>query len=218
MKTINGWTLGGCKAGLVLACVLPAFAEEPGALDALGVRDAAWVYKPASDRLYFHIWFDRPILLEAPSEGDGGNANGETPLPTRYGDGFQLFLDADDTLPANSVMFPWETVVRGVEAATYDGLPLRDALSETPSTDPTAGGWGPIKGVADYTVTNEHLSFNVPNAWVGIDPASPSLRYEVMTLQDGSVADTFIPTPTAAVAGAALLGLTLLRRKVRIER
>jgi hypothetical protein len=183
---------------------------------ALSVEDAAWVYKKHNDTVIFHIRFDRSPALMLPEPGD--SANGIAPLPTRYGDGFQLFLDADPRLPEDARLFPWETIARGVEASSYAGIPFRDALSETPSADPTSGGWGEVKGVADYTTTGTTLTFTVPNRWVGINGEAPALKYEIITLHDGTVQDTFVPTPTAALAGAVLLGFTALRRRACIER
>lgn len=209
----------GAFAGVVLGAACASASAE-----SLRVVDASVLFKEADGRVYFSVELNRvpnwpmPLVDVLPSPDGLATLSDGAVVPTAGVAGalpvesFQIFLDvAPEDEPADA--FPWEVVVRGGEATEGSGIPLRDAEIPPVDTDPVAGGWGPVLGIADYTLEGSTISFSAPNAWVGISEAGVS--YELIVLSDGAIVDTFVPTPTALAAGLMLLGGGLLRRKVR---
>ncbi|MEM1445974.1 MAG: hypothetical protein AAGF84_07965 [Planctomycetota bacterium] len=192
--------------------------------DSLRVVDASVFLPDGGDTVYFALELNRapnwplplsdvlptPDGLELGTLSDGANVGlTETASPT---ESFQFLIDSEPEA-SEGEPFAWEVVVRGGEATEATGIPFRDAQVPPIDEDPSAGGWGPVLGVADYQVDGAVIKFAAPNAWVGISETGVS--YELLVLSDGAVVDTFVPTPTALAAGVALMAGGLLRRRVR---
>ncbi len=204
LRAGRAFGVGVIAAALVLALAGPVSG------DSLQVVGASVLYKQTTGMVYFNIDFSRaPELSPTIRPQDNGDAQSELDaLPPI--DGFQMLLD---TQPDGDVGFPWEVVVRGTEADTAGGIPLRNAETG-PVDEPNSGGWGEVLGVSPFEVEGSRLSFSAPNSWVGIGEAD-ALKFEVITLSDGTLVDRYVPTPSAALAGLAMLGWMTLGNRQR---
>ena len=199
--------------GVVTAAVVVGMAQ-PVQGASLEVVDASVLYKPSTGLVYFDVTFTRdPVLAPAvqSTDGDGSLAELEDVPPT---EGFQILIDVQPDDPQAGA-FPWEVVVRGTEASDAQGIPLRNAQTG-PVDDPNSGGWGEVIGISPLKQDGATLHFAAPNSWIGVTDAD-KIGYELITLQDGTIVDRYVPTPSAVLAGMAMLGWMTMNHRRRLR-
>ena len=129
---------------------------------------------------------------------------------------FQYEIDAHSTdfshpLTWNDI----SSVVRGAEIGRGQGLPVRDREGDGGDTD--AGGWGPVRALLPFELTDNTLTFTAGLTALG--DTDGKFRYRVLTTQDGSVTSeaqgAAIPLPAGGATGVMVLGALGAARVMR---
>jgi hypothetical protein len=128
-------------------------------------------------------------------------------------DSFQYYIDYDKspTYPGDSEM---EIIVRGPEIPDYSQIPIREGI---PLGGSTSGGWGPIRDMVDFTLTDKVLAFSVDLDV--IDAPDNIFSYYLELYEFGQMTDRYyseglpaspIPAPSAIII--ASIGVALVSR------
>ena len=132
---------------------------------------------------------------------------------------FQYEIDAHDTkLNAPLTFNDIDTVVRGNEIGRGQGLPVRDRDGD--GGGPEAGGWGPVRALLPFELTDNTLTFTAGLTALG--DTDGKFRYRVLTTENGSVTSevkaAVIPLPAASLTGVGMLTALGVARVVRMRR
>jgi hypothetical protein len=76
-----------------------------------------------------------------------------------------------------------DSLVRGSEIHFAGDLRIRDGLKGGSSSDPEAGGWGPLRGAVPFALVGPELSFSAPLAIVG--DSDGHFAYRLFTFEFG---------------------------------
>jgi len=124
---------------------------------------------------------------------------------------FQYEIDADSEDASTPIAFNTiDAVVRGAEIFAGNGheLPIRDRQG---AGGPNAGGWGPVRAIVPFELTDDTLTFTT--SWSDIGDQDGKFRYRVFTSDVGSitadaqVSTAAIPLPAGMWTGMITLGL-----------
>jgi hypothetical protein len=109
------------------------------------------------------------------------------------------------------------SVIRGAEISAGNGLPIR---SRDGDGGPGAGGWGPVRDLVTFQVSDEKLTFAADLSDLGDDDGI--FRYRVLTTDKGVVTSqatgVAIPLPPALAGGLLTMGGMAVARKLRGRR
>ena len=132
---------------------------------------------------------------------------------------FQYEIDAHDTSLNTPLTFnDIDTVVRGTEIGRGQGLPVRDRDGD--GGGPEAGGWGPVRALLPFELTDNTLTFTAGLSALG--DTDGKFRYRVLTTENGSVTSeaqgAVIPLPAASLTGVGMLTALGVARVVRMRK
>lgn len=151
----------------------------------LAVLSHSAVYDSATATVAFSIQFDGvPDFL---STGPFGQQT----------DSFQFYLF---TLPEPGLHGVGNTILRGEEIHTFHEIPVRNDMLPSDGTQ-GSGGWGPIAGLAQYSLTNGLVQFSVPFSVLNTPDGVFTYRLLAAHLGAGyynSTDNHSVPTPTSA--------------------
>ncbi len=124
-------------------------------------------------------------------------------------DSFQYYI-IDEVSQSFPGILNCNTVIRGDEIHSQNGVVIRDIFSYGPS-EPGSGGFGPIQNIVDYQLNQTALEFSVGFDELGCPDGVFS--YNLILTENGSVSDSVfvsdifaVPTPSALILG--LIGIS----------
>ena len=134
----------------------------------------------------------------------------------RQDDSFQFFIRPSPTLPSlGGPFYNVTTIIRGEEIHVGGDIRLRDVAPT--SSDPSSGGWGPLRGSVPFSISGASVNFSVPMALLGVTgDFSYDLQGYNFGIQNynlwGTTANvsppvTPVPEPSTGIAGIFLLGM-----------
>jgi hypothetical protein len=135
-------------------------------------------------------------------------------------DAFQYEIAADPMAGASDLA-NLTSIIRGSEIGASSQVPIRDA-APADVADLQAGGWGPIRGYAPFTLDESQLTLTAPLSLLGAPDGD--FAYRVFTLRDGSIVSQAqgpsqsVPLPPAICTGASGLALLILLALARATR
>ena len=121
----------------------------------------------------------------------------------RQKDSFQYFVDSrvDGNVFAPN---PDVTIVRAEEIHAADALRIRDSMGDDPSD--TSGGWGPIRAVVPFSISDDRVQFTA--SWEQLGQTNTHFRYGLESYEFGTMNDErvrLIPLPETLSVGGAML-------------
>jgi hypothetical protein len=142
----------------------------------------------------------------------------------RHADAFQFWIG--DTRPLSFP--PIVSIIRGGEIYLGGGIPIRDIVGHDSPPEIT-GGWGPVRGMVPFTLSNNLLDFTVTLAVLNVTGQFSYyfLGFGATTQQfysygSGIAVEGLAPVPLPAAfplfaTGLSVMGLVAWRRKRKVQ-
>lgn len=138
------------------------------------------VYHRASGRVTFTVRFDQhPDFYTTDSEG-------------RPEDLFQYYIVGD---PAAPYPTNFDSIIR-IEQPWLSKSQLVIRNSAPSSADPTAGGWGSIRGIFRFSLHGDLLTFSVPLSSIRNRRTPGVFTYELDTFHFGAISENLVRQST----------------------
>jgi hypothetical protein len=184
------------KSALFIGPLLLVMASTPVAKGTFLAFSETAVFDPATGLVSFTINFNQPPDFYTVDTFD------------RAAHSFQYYIIGD---PALGYPEKYDSII-GNEIGIDHSLSIRNSVPSVP--DPAAGGWGSLRGVAPFTLSNTLLNFSAPLGLVTDHSVDGHFSYELLLTEFGDQTQFMqgqtIVLPEPVTVGSMLVGVLAL--------